>query len=292
MPGVPSPAAVPDADRGIDAHGAKGHAMTVYFDRSKIQSSAYPAMLAIGDSWFWYPFVSNLLAEISALVKPDYSNIFALGKVGATMQEYAAGKYAPEFARELKAVNFQYYSAVLISGAGNDAVDWGLCLKPDCTGIALPAQCLDGQRLDDLMDDLSGWLLAMINEVRLAADRVNRAVDVFVHCYDFAPPDGVPVSIPWLGVPLLGPWLKPALDAASVDPDPAFRFEVIKVLITELQQTFAHFDSPRDGIYVVQSAGTLDPAADWANELHPNGQGFHRLVHGPWRKRLQDAGYV
>lgn len=133
-----------------------------------------------------------------------------------------------------------------------------------------------------MMDDLSGWLLAMINEVRLA---------VFVHCYDFAPPNGVPVSIPWLGVPPLGPWLKPALDT-SVDPDPAFRFEVIKALITELQRIFAHFDSPADGVYVVRSAGTLDPATDWANELHPNGQGFHKLVHGPWRQRLHDAGYV
>ena len=53
--------------------------MTVYFDRSSVQSGAFPAILAIGDSWFWYPIASNLLAEVSAVVKPDYSNILALG---------------------------------------------------------------------------------------------------------------------------------------------------------------------------------------------------------------------
>src|SRR5215472_8288236 len=44
--------------------------MTVYYDPDRVESGALPALLAIGDSWFWYPFVSNLLAELSAVVKP------------------------------------------------------------------------------------------------------------------------------------------------------------------------------------------------------------------------------
>jgi hypothetical protein len=135
-------------------------------------------------------------------------------------------------------------------------------------------------------------MLSLINEVQLAADRVGHRVDVFVNCYDYAPPNGVPFSAPLAGIPLLGPWLKPPLDAAGVDPDPAFRQQVIEALIGRLQRTFAQFDSAADRVHVVQSAGTLDPATDWANELHPNGQGFDKLVHGPWRDRLLLAGYV
>jgi hypothetical protein len=44
--------------------------MTVYYDANQIEPGHFPAMLAIGDSWFWYPFASNLLAELSAAVKP------------------------------------------------------------------------------------------------------------------------------------------------------------------------------------------------------------------------------
>ena len=96
--------------------------MTVYYQPNQIVPGHYPAVLAIGDSWFWYPFASNLLAEISAVVKPDYSNILTLGKNGATLRSFAIGAYAAAFARELVPANAQYYSAVLISGAGNDAV--------------------------------------------------------------------------------------------------------------------------------------------------------------------------
>src|SRR5215813_118137 len=108
--------------------------MTVYYDPDRIQSGAFPALLAIGDSWFWYPFVSNLLAELSAVVRPAYSNILTLGKVGATLKSYAVGVHAPALGRQLGPNFVRYYSAFLISGGGNDAVDWGLCLKSDCTG--------------------------------------------------------------------------------------------------------------------------------------------------------------
>src|SRR4030095_9113437 len=102
--------------------------MTVYFSPNMPTSGTPASILAIGDSWFWYPKVSNLLAEISAVVKPDYSNIMALGKVGAKLEEYVNGRYAKDFAKQLKPGWLQYYSAVMISGGGNDAVDWGLCL--------------------------------------------------------------------------------------------------------------------------------------------------------------------
>jgi hypothetical protein len=269
--------------------------MTVYYDPDKIESGAFPAMLAIGDSWFWYPFVTNLLAEISAIVRPAYSNILTLGKVGATLQEYAEGKFAPELARQLSPNYVVYYSALLISGGGNDAVDWGLCLKTDCTGIEAAADCIDAQTLDDKMTELGGWLLALINEAQAACDAVGRPrMDIFVHCYDYAPPNGIPAS--FLGFPLQGPWLKPAMDKTHVDPNNfALRQDIVKLLIDRLCETFVEFEDPTDPnnkVHVIRSAGTLDPNRDWANELHPNGDGFRKLVHGPWAATLQQLGYI
>jgi hypothetical protein len=264
--------------------------MTVYYDADRIQSGAFPALLAIGDSWFWYPFVSNLLAELSAVVKPDYSNILTLGRVGARLEQYATGIYAKDFARQLRPQNIVFYSAVLISGGGNDAVDWRLCLRDDCSGRTDGASCLDPDRLATSMDALGGWLLALIGEVREAARLAGRApLDIFVHCYDYAPPNGEPARF---GIALLGPWLKPAMDAARVDPDPALRQDVVKALIDALESTFSEFDSPADRVHVIRTAGTLNPATDWANELHPNGEGFRKLIHGPWLERMKDLGYA
>ena len=268
--------------------------MTVYYDADRVQPGAFPALLAIGDSWFWYPFVSNLLAEISAVVKPDYSNILTLGKVGATLEQFAVGRHAPQLARQLRPQNIIYYSALLVSGGGNDAVDWGLCLKRDCTGLQTAEECLDEQKLAEKMTELGGWFLAIVNEVRSGCEAIGRPrMDVFVHCYDYAPPNGEPARFPPFGVPVQGPWLKPAMDAAKVDPnDFELRQDIVRVLIDALADAFGEFDSPADKVHVVRSPGTLDPATDWANELHPNGDGFRKLVHGPWSEALKASGYV
>jgi hypothetical protein len=268
--------------------------MTVYYDPDRIESGAFPAMLAIGDSWFWYPFVSNLLAEISAVVRPAYSNILALGKIGATLESYAKGVHAPALARQLSPNFVRYYSAFLISGGGNDAVDWSLCLKTDCAGLQTAAQCVDSQKLADKMNDLSGWLLALINEAHAARDAVGMPhMDIFVHCYDYAPPNGVPAKIPLTPIKLLGPWLKPAMDKAKVDPNNyPLRQNIVKLLINALRDALLQFDSPPNKVHVINSPGTLDPNQDWANELHPNGHGFQKLVHGPWTTVLRHFGYV
>lgn len=234
--------------------------MTVYYDPSKIDSGAFPAMLAIGDAWFWYPFVSNLLAEISAAVKPDYSNILTLGKVGAKLEEYAKGKFAPELRRQFKPQYIRYYSALLISGGGNGAVDWGLCLKADCSGKQTAADCMDMQQLAKSMSDLGGWLLSIISEARDACDAAGRPqLDVFIHCYDYAPPNGEPARFPLFGIPLLGPWLKRAMDSHGVDPgNYALRQAIVKLLLGTMQTTFLEFDSPADKVHVIATAGTLD----------------------------------
>ncbi len=267
--------------------------MTVYYDRNQVREGAFPAILAIGDSWFWYPKVSNLLAEVSAAVKPAYSNIMALGYLGARLEEYVKGQYAPIFARELRLGNLQYYSAIFISGGGNDAVNWGLCLKKDCSSETTARGCMDQDALKANMADLGGWLLAMIGEIHAAYENADlRRPDIFIHCYDYAPPNGKGFEAPLFGIRLKGPWLKPAMDMRYVPGDYSLRKEIVKLLINELAKTFDEFDSPSDRVYVIQSPGTLDPDNDWDNELHPTGEGFRKLVHGPWLEVLQKARYA
>jgi len=266
--------------------------MTIYSSYDQIQPGAFPAILAIGDSWFWYPKVSNLLSEISAIVKPEYSNIYTLGAVGKRLSDYLHGRDAANFATALRPADATY-SAIMISGGGNDAVDWGLCLKDHCENENTAAGCIDQGALGSNMEDLSGYLLAMISEVHAAYDKARRTrADIFVHCYDYAPPNGIGFELPLFKVRLVGPWLKPAMDSRGVPGDYSLRKQIVRLLIDRLTETFAEFDSPGDGVYVIRSAGTLDQDTDWDNELHPNGRGFQKLVHGPWREVLKSSGYV
>lgn len=236
--------------------------MTIYSNFGEIQTGAYPAILAIGDSWFWYPKVPNILEGISAHVKPVYSNILALGQIGATLESYLTGRFARDFATALRPADATY-SAVMISGGGNDVVDWKLCLKQDCSSATQPVDCVDPTALANAMTDLSGYLFTMISEVHQAYDAARRSrPDIFVNCYDYAPPNGVGFELPLFGITLLGPWLKPAMDACNVPSDPGLRQDVMCLLMNGLSNAFKQFDSPRDGVYVIDSLGTLDPATD------------------------------
>jgi len=266
--------------------------MTIYYKPNFPQSPPFPAMLAVGDSWFWYPKVSNLLAEISAIVRPDYSNIMAYGYIGARLEEYVQGRYAADFYYEMKPQNAQYYSAVLISGGGNDVVDWNLCLKADCSQQTSPKDCIDSAQTAANMDSLAGWLFTMISTIHSAYDRNGlRRPAVIAHCYDYPLPDGRPFVDPVFHTRIVGPWLKPAMDARGVPADLDFRTKLMHALLDSMAEALSELHSPADNVWVVQSLGTLDvDEADWDNELHPTGRGFRKLVHGPWRALLEQAG--
>jgi hypothetical protein len=233
--------------------------MTVYYGSNQVSSGAPAAILAIVDSWFWYPKISNLLAEVSAAIKADYSNIMALGYLGAKLEEYVNGQYAKDFARELSPGFLQYYSAVLISVGGNDAVDWGLCLKDECGAETAASGCMDQSGLTARMTDLSGWLLSMIGEIHSAFDNANlRHPDIFIHCSTTHSTWGLkaPGRIP----------LAPVASCHRCRTSQTMCSKEIARLPDALARTFA--SSIRlNRIYVIQSQGTLDDV-DWDNELH------------------------
>lgn len=271
--------------------------MTVYYGSgTPIEPGAFPAILAIGDSWFWYPLPAgyNLLQQLAdRVLKPDYANILSLGYVGAKLEDYVEGKFAADFQNELRPINAGSYSAVFISGAGNDAVNYSLALRQTCAGIGAPEQCFDETRFDGLMRTLSGSLGRMIHDIRWAwrGEPAERHPHVFVHCYDYAPPNGKGASLAGIAMPF-GPWLKPAMDRAQVPDDPAFRQAMVRVLIDRIHDTFALYDDDARRVHLVDSRGCLDVASDWDNELHPNSKGFEKLAAGPWRQALAKCGFA
>jgi hypothetical protein len=267
--------------------------MSVYFGTTNmISDGKVPSILALGDSWFWYPFEANLLSQLSPALKPDYATILAVGQNGATLESYVSGIHARTFALLLTPNWLPYYSAILLSGGGNDSVNWDFCLRTDCSNIQDPHECLEILHLHRHLSEIQAWMLALINEIEhVYAQARLRRPDIFLHSYDYAPPNGKPASLPLVGVPLVGPWIEPAMERAGVGGYP-LRCAVVHEYMDQFQATLGELESSADRVHLVRSLGTLDEEVDWANELHPNGIGFRKLARGPWLAKMQEAGFA
>jgi len=270
--------------------------MRVYMPGEEWDAGDFPRLLAIGDSWFWYP-KNNILESIirAPSVKDPYTTIQALGYNGADIGQFVGnGKYAKSFHYELEKGS-QYYEAILISGGGNDAVDYGLTLKKDCRRFSTAEQCMDPAGLDNLLRIISGSVGLMIHDIRWAFNKHNKSAKILLHGYDYPVPDGRGFHIK--DRKMAGPWLKPALDAAKVDSDNMpLRLSICRHLIDMLYITLARFERPSEGIFCINSRGTLrdgpDYKKDWDNELHPTPSGFRKIVDKCWVPVLRSIGYA
>jgi len=247
-----------------------------------------PAILAIGDSWCWYP-KNNLLQaliEHPGLGDP-YRNIQMLGYNGATLEEFVTGRYNKQFHAELK--HLHYYSAIIISGAGNDAVDYGLALRPDCTGRSA-ADCIDTLLLQTFRHQITRAMCGLISSVLWAAKLRRQHLDIFLHGYDYPVPDGRGFTL--AGLSVAGPWLQPRLDAAKVARSE--QRQVCRLIMDSLSRAIQGLADNKT-VHYIDSRGTLSSSADyqqdWDNEMHPTAQGFARIVDSRWMPVLSSRGY-
>jgi len=272
--------------------------MTIYDGYTNWNPGEYPAVLAIGDSWFWYP-KNNVLEALSRhpKLKDGYQHMVCLGENGALLSEYVdlpgrPGRLSRRLQDLLQRDPMQYFSVFAVSGAGNDAVDYSLGLNEDCTDAVTPEDCVSEGGMRTLMLDLTKAMGLLMHEVLWAFEAQQRQPVVLLHGYDYSVPDGRGFTLG--DIPIKGPWLAKAMNARSVPPDLELRKGVIRILIDRLNTAFARYAQPAAGIYFVDSRDTLDSGAgyrnDWANELHPTRRGFDRIVDRKWVPVLQQTG--
>ena len=115
-----------------------------------------PTILAIGDSWFWYPF-NNLANPLHRILNRSREHIILVrGRNGATTSEYVKGRVREQIEWDLdKAQGYgRTIQAVFLSGGGNDFAgpdDMGSILNPDCSAFSRPAECYRPEQPDKLM---------------------------------------------------------------------------------------------------------------------------------------------
>jgi hypothetical protein len=246
------------------------------------QDGRFPSILAIGDSWFWYPFPGgSLLSHLGPLVETKGHTILAIGNNGAEAVDYTSGKYRKLVNNALNIYGDASLSAVFVSGGGNDFAGFN-DLRPLLHGDNSNAQTAEECFLPGAEWPSLGWLVNHVYEsLAILIGRILIASPhaiVVLHNYDYAIPDG-------RGVFGGDGWIKEALVRTSVPIE--FHRGCVRHVIdrfSDMQNVLVQ--SGRGQIVQVDGRGELSEN-DWANELHPNGDGFRKLAQKRWRPVLR-----
>jgi hypothetical protein len=259
----------------------------IYWDSRVMEADGvFPSILAVGDSWFWYPLPGgSLINQLGQLLMLKEHYILAIGNNGAEAFDYVYGKYSRSIRTALK-LHGSSLSAVFISGGGNDFAgvnDLRPMLNADCSAASQAAECFrpggDAGTVAWLMAKTADSYRMLIEQI-MAASRPETFI--LMHNYDYPYPTGK-------GVFRSGSsWLKPVLDDARVPV--GLQRDCIRLVIDALSnelQVLTQIDSNR--VFLVDSRGTLIEQ-DWANELHPKPTGFKKIVKSAWLPVLKEVG--
>lgn len=237
-----------------------------YWDENEMTNrNESPDILALGDSWFWYPF-NNLLNPIFNIWNGNRV-IFAIGDNGANLRDYLTrSRYRDNFLSSLETYK-RKIRLVLLSGGGNDIAgdDFKQLLKAQCAGVQSAMECFIPGQPDAIFNDFGAHYRNLVDAV---LNRADKAV-IAVHNYDHAFPSGKNL----FG---FGNWLKKPMDDCGVPAK--YRIEIIRMLIDGLGNQLSQLEQRHpDRVVFVRTAGTLKTEQEWANELHPTRVGFERL---------------
>lgn len=256
-----------------------------WHEPSMLQDGAVPSIIAIGDSWFWYPLPGGSLAtSLAKLVAPNQHTLLVFGNNGAEAYDYVEGVYATMVDNALRRYGTTL-SGVFVSGGGNDFAgfnDLRPLLGVNCGACASAEACFNHGTspgcVEELFDRVRRYYIELIDRV---AAQIPAAARIFVHNYDYALPSGQAV----IGQKA---WLKPALVAANVPG--GLRVACVRYLIDQFSTRLAGLAASYAGrVVFVDSRGTL-AASDWANELHPKAAGFTKIARQVWQPALAGAG--
>ena len=240
-----------------------------------------PPVVTEGDSWFSYELFLNIVDRI------DDTKRFALKRLessGDTLERMVGLSASATGVRALKkVVQSERPVFLFISAGGNDIVG------PELRGAILP---FHPQRDAKNYLDTPQWH-GMIEKLRTSyqvlADEIGPLCPIFAHGYDYFIPSNREVKI-FPGVPGPGPWVWPELMREEIGiTDPALQRGIGRAMIDEFNdRVLAPLEKDNAGFLAhVDLRDTLDPAADWQNEIHATRDGFQKLAKA-FLKALDD----
>jgi hypothetical protein len=221
-------------------------------------------ILAHGDSWFDYPWIlgtgGGVPEHLSDILGVHILNIAHHGDSTETMLGVEKRKQIEE--------HLPGMDVLLFSGGGNDIAGEQFCLwLNDNKGDVSAA--IDWPRLNQVLD----LIVADYRDLIEIRDRLAPECLLVTHAYDWPIPDEH-------GVCGLGPWLLPSLLYCGWDC-PSDQYNIVKSVMTAFCARLSSLADEQSSLgkkhIHVFTQGTLTDN-DWANEIHPNRQGFEKIA--------------
>lgn len=222
-----------------------------------------PIVLCFGDSWFWYPIpgIGNLSNRLLDFGKHQDIDFAVIGKNG--MEIAYPGKGILSDLTTFLQWESSTVDMICVSGGGNDFAG---------------ADDLDPLLKKGKTNDVSSWFKqketdALFDSIKKGYERVIYlrnsfcpAVPIVTHCYDYAHATGN-------GLMWFSPWIKPSFDKIGMPED--LRAGAVKYIIDRLADIQISLSG---NLYEFVDTRTLLTLGDWANELHPTGEGFNKIA--------------
>jgi hypothetical protein len=244
--------------------------------------------VSLGDSWFNYlpaffadPFNGDLMGHLH---RTGNFNIYNFGQAGDTLENMAYGTtvqsgYQPVPCKLIEVVgSVSKYkpSFFLLSGGGNDfSGNDGICLE---AYLNHSVSGLTPLRLKRAQETFEVFNRGMIETICKAVRDAHPGVQIFLHGYDYAMPDGRPVFKAPGGFNFVGPWLLPAFARKRL-MDAAIRYQAIRDVIDIYNEELALLAAQYPDVHHIDCRGVLQQdTTDWANELHPTPAGWAKLA--------------
>lgn len=239
--------------------------------------------VAEGDSWFDYkPSYVTLGRDLLGHLRSfDRVEIHRESEAGDTLENMVYGtaydkdtfKPKPSQLDETLAAIDEYQPDIfLFSGGGNDVAGSELEAYLNHADSGHPTV------RQEYIDLMFGEVFP--HAFQYVIDKVKQrrpGIQIFLHGYDYAIPDGRGVRLSTNGWDFKGPWIRPALARKRVTPD-AERRRIVADMIDRLNDMLGRVAAADPDVHHIDLRNTLRTGPkyqdDWANELHPTSDGF------------------
>jgi hypothetical protein len=232
-------------------------------------------LLAQGDSWFDYPLIGNgplirdtdIIAQLKLLGAPPplIQNLAHFGE--ATTDELSLPKQRRMIESLQDPANWLDSGkpdAILFSGGGNDIAGNQFCIFLNY--YASDRQPLNTERFNKAL----GMLEASYLDLFSFRDKYAPGVPIFAHNYAFPCVTGAHPAC-------AGPWLQPSVEFCGWTGEQGT--EMVRQALQEMSYRLQVLADDRANNFVlIDTQQTKLPLELWANELHPQPDGFQLIA--------------
>ena len=243
------------------------------FEESLARHPERLLMVAEGDSWFLYPW--KLKDTIEHLLLRY--NVYSVGAAGDQLEEMFTQQ---EYRREVERLRPSF---LLLSGGGNDILD-----DPELKRMLRPFDANHPNADDpktwikeEYLEKRVSQLLNLYDRIFADMTRDYPSMAILVHGYDYAQAyvdthgqeDGLPPFSE-------GKWISGSMEERGIH-EAALQEAIVRVLIDVFNERMSAFVKSwqvrGSNIHLLDLRGTLTEH-QWANEIHPNTEGFQQVA--------------